>query len=183
MQKEWFVLHTLTGQEAKAKESIDRRVQLEEMEDYIGEVIIPTEQVSEVKKGVRSTSTRKFFPGYVLAQLALYDDERELNDRTWFFVQETLGIIGFVGGEKPPPLKEEEVEQVLNQVEEKKERVKPKVLFEPGDTVKITDGPFLNFNGLVEEVDPDRGRLKVSVAIFGRSAPVELEYWQVEKTE
>ena len=183
MQKEWFVLHTLTGQEAKAKESIERRVQIEEMEDYIGEVIIPTEQVSEVKKGVRSTTTRKFFPGYVLAQLALYDDERQLNERTWYFVQDTLGIIGFVGGEKPPPLKEEEVEQVLNQVEEKKERVKPKVLFEPSDTVKITDGPFLNFNGLVEEVDPDRGRLKVSVAIFGRSAPVELEYWQVEKSE
>jgi transcriptional antiterminator NusG len=183
MQKEWFVLHTLTGQEAKAKESIERRVQIEEMEDYIGEVIIPTEQVSEVKKGVRSTTTRKFFPGYVLAQLALYDDERHLNERTWYFVQDTLGIIGFVGGEKPPPLKDEEVEQVLNQVEEKKERVKPKVLFEPSDTVKITDGPFLNFNGLVEEVDPDRGRLKVSVAIFGRSAPVELEYWQVEKSE
>jgi transcriptional antiterminator NusG len=183
MQKEWFVLHTLTGQEHKVKESILRRLKQDEMEEYVGEVIIPTEKVSEVKKGVRSTSTRKFFPGYVLVNMALYDETRQLRDKAWYFVRETQGIIGFVGGERPVPLKPQEVEMIFHQVEEKKEKIKPKVTFEPGETVKITDGPFLNFSGVVEEVDPHRGKLKVSVAIFGRSAPVELEYWQVERGE
>ena len=183
MEKQWFVLHTLTGQEYKVQESIKRRVQQEELGDQVGEVIIPTEKVSEVKKGVRSTSTRKFFPGYVLAELALYDGEHNLNDKVWYFVRETQGIIGFVGGDRPVPLNQDEVDQVLNQVEEKKEKVKPKITFEPGETVKIIDGPFLNFSGVVEEVDPNRGKLKVSVATFGRSAPVELEYWQVEREE
>ena len=181
MRKEWFVLHTLTGQEHKVQESIRRRVQLEEMQDYIDEVIIPTEKVSEVKKGVKSTTTRKFFPGYVLAHMALYDDEKNILDRSWYFIRDTPGIIGFVGGDHPAPLQPGEVDVVLNQVAEKKEKVKPKVVFEPGETVKITDGPFLNFSGVVEEVDPERGKLKVSVAIFGRVAPVELEYWQVER--
>ena len=181
MQKQWFVLHTLTGQEHKVRESIKRRLKQEEMEEYIDEVIIPTEKVSEVKKGVRSTITRKFFPGYVLASMALYDEKYQIREKLWFFVRETPGIIGFIGGEKPVPLKPEEVEVILHQVEEKKEKVKPKVVFEPGETVKINDGPFLNFSGVVEEVDPERGKLKVSVAIFGRSAPVELEYWQVER--
>lgn len=181
MQKQWFVLHTLTGQENKVRESIKRRLKQEEMEEYIDDVIIPTEKVSEVKKGVRSTITRKFFPGYVLANMALYDEKYQICEKLWFFVRETPGIIGFIGGEKPVPLKPEEVEVVLHQVEEKKEKVKPKVVFEPGETVKINDGPFLNFSGVVEEVDPHRGKLKVSVAIFGRSAPVELEYWQVER--
>ena len=181
MRKEWFVLHTLTGQEAKARESILRRLEAEEMTEYIDEVLIPTEKVSEVKQGVRSTTTRKFFPGYVLAHLALYDDERQLCDRTWYFIQNTPGIIGFVGGGRPAPLRPEEIERLFSQVEEKKEKVKPKVEFEPGETVKIVDGPFMNFNGVVEEVDPGRGKLKVSVTIFGRTAPVELEYWQVER--
>lgn len=180
--KEWFVIHTLTGQETKVQESIRRRLKPEEMEDYIDEVVIPTEKVSEVKRGVRSTTTRKFFPGYVLVHMALYDGERQLRERAWHFVKETPGAIGLIGGEKPVPLEPKEVEVVLHQVEEKKEKVKPKVEFEPGETVKITDGPFLNFSGVVEEVDPDRGKLKVSVAIFGRSAPVELEYWQVESS-
>ncbi len=181
MQKEWFVLHTLTGQEYNVEKSIKRRLKQEEMEEFIGEVIIPTEKVSEVKNGVRSTTTRKFFPGYVLAQVALYDEGRNLRDKVWFFLRETPGIIGFVGGEKPVPLRQDDVEVVLHQVDDRKEKVKPKVVFEPGETVKITDGPFLNFNGVVEEIDPNRGKLKVSVAIFGRSAPVELEYWQVER--
>ena len=181
MNKEWFVIHTLTGQEYKVQESIRRRAKAEEMEPFIGEVIIPTEKVSEVKKGVKSTTTRKFFPGYVLANVALYDEAHNIREQTWYFVRETQGIIGFVGGDTPAPLRPEEVDVVLHQVEEKKEKVKPKVAFEPGETVKINDGPFLNFSGIVEEVDPDRGKLKVSVAIFGRSAPVELEYWQVER--
>jgi transcription termination/antitermination protein NusG len=182
MEKQWFVLHTLTGQEQKVKESIRRRIKQEEMEEYIDEVVIPTEKVSEVKKGVRSTTTRKFFPGYVLAHVALYDETKQLRDKSWYFVRETPGIIGFIGGEKPVPLQPEEVDEILHQVDDKKDKVKLKVVFEPGETVKITDGPFLNFSGVVEEVDPNRGKLKVSVAIFGRSAPVELEYWQVERS-
>ncbi|MBM4143120.1 MAG: transcription termination/antitermination protein NusG [Lentisphaerae bacterium] len=182
MQKQWFVIHTLTGQEGKVRESILRRLKQEEMADYVDEVIIPTEKVSEVKKGVRSTTTRKFFPGYVLVHMALYGEDKRVLDRAWHFVRETPGTIGLIGGDKPVPLSEKEVEVILNQVEEKREAVKPKVVYEPGETVKITDGPFLNFSGVVEEVDPDRGKLKVSVAIFGRSAPVELEYWQVERT-
>lgn len=182
MKMDWYVLHTLTGQEYKVQESIRRRIKLEEMGELVGDVVIPTEKVSEVKKGVKSTTTRKFFPGYVLVNMALYDEQRQMQEKAWYFIRETQGIIGFVGGERPVPLRPEEVDVIFHQVEEKKERVKPKVVFEPGETVKITDGPFLNFSGTVEEVDPDRGKLKVSVAIFGRSAPVELEYWQVERS-
>ena len=181
MTKQWFVLHTLTGQEQKVKRSIEARVRIEEMGEYIGEVVIPTEKVSEVKNGVKTTVTRKFFPGYVLINLALYDEERNVMEPTWRFLKETSGVIGFIGGERPMPLSAAEVDAIVNQVAEKKEKVKPKVQFEPGETVKITDGPFMSFNGTVDEVDPDRGKLKVSVAIFGRSAPVELEYWQVER--
>jgi len=183
MQKEWFVIHSLTGQEMKVRDSIRKRLKMEEMEDYVDDVVVPTEKVSEVKKGVRSTTTRKFFPGYVLVHMALYDDNKQMVERSWRFIRETPGVIGFIGGEKPVPLQSGEVGVVMNQIEEKRERVKPKVVFEPGETVKITDGPFLNFSGVVEEVDPNRGKLKVSVAIFGRSAPVELEYWQVERGE
>ena len=182
MEKQWFVIHTLSGQENKVKESIERRLKLEEMDGYIEEVLIPTEQVSEVKKGKKTTTTRKFYPGYVLANMALYDSERNLHDQVWYFIQETPGIIGFIGGDHPVPLREDEVDVILRQMEDKKEKVQPKVMFEPGETVKITDGPFLNFNGVIEEVDPNRGKLKISVSIFGRSAPVELEYWQVERT-
>ena len=181
MTKQWFVLHTLTGQEQKVKRSIEARVRIEEMGEYIGDVVIPTEKVSEVKNGVKTTVTRKFFPGYVLINLALYDDARNVVEPTWRFLKETAGVIGFIGGERPMPLSAAEVDAIVNQVAEKKEKVKPKVSFEPGETVKITDGPFMSFNGTVDEVDPDRGKLKVSVAIFGRSAPVELEYWQVER--
>ena len=181
-EKQWFVLHTLTGQEAKVKESIDRRLDKEEMREYLDQVLIPTEKVSEVKKGVRSTTTRKFFPGYVLAHVQLYDDNKKGGEKVWYFIRETPGVIGFVGGERPAPLRPQEVEVLLCQVEEKKEKVKPKVIYEPGETIKINDGPFMSFTGVVEEVDAERGKLKVSVAIFGRSAPVELEYWQVERT-
>ncbi len=181
MQKQWFVIHTLTGQEQKVRESLKRRAEQEEMDEYIGQVIIPTERVTEVKKGVKSTTTRKFFPGYILAEVALYDDDGNVVAATWSFLKDTTGVIGFVGGDRPVPLPPEEVESILNQVEEKQKKPKPKVEFEPGESVKIVDGPFLNFSGVVEEVDPHKGKLKVSVAIFGRSAPVELEYWQVER--
>ena len=180
-EKQWFVLHTLTGQEAKVKESIERRLDKEEMRDYVDKVLIPTEKVSETKKGVKSVVTRKFFPGYVLVSMQLYGDDRKVVEKVWYYIRETPGVIGFVGGERPAPLRSDEVERLLFQVEEKKEKVKPKVIYDVGETVKITDGPFMNFTGTVDEVDADRGKLKVSVAIFGRSAPVELEYWQVER--
>lgn len=184
MEKKWYVLHALVGQEGKVRENIIRRVQLEEMQDYIGDVLIPTEKVSEVKQGKRTTQTRKFFPGYVLIEIALFDEsgsERQLMEKPWSFIQATPGLIGFIGGQRPVALRPDEVDQILQQIEEKQERIKPKVIFEPGEAVKITDGPFLSFNGIVEEVDPERGKLKVSVSIFGRTAPVELEYWQVER--
>ena len=182
MTKQWFVLHTLTGQEQKVKRYVEAQARLQAMTDYIGEVIIPTEKVSETKNGVKTTVTRKFFPGYVLINLSLYDETKQLVEPTWRFLRETPGVIGFVGGERPMPLSSTEVDAIVNQVEAKKEKIRPKIAFEPGEMVKITDGPFMNFTGAVDEVDPDRGKLKVSVAIFGRSAPVELEYWQVERT-
>lgn len=181
MEKQWFVLHTLSGQENRVKESIERRIKLEELQDVIGDVLIPTEKVTETRSNRKTTTVKKFFPGYVLLQVALYDGERNLNDRVWYFVQETPGIIGFVGGDRPVPLRPEEVDTLLRQIEEKKGKARPKVTFEPGETVVITDGPFQSFNGMVEEVDPEHGKLKVSVSIFGRSAPVELEYSQVER--
>jgi len=122
----------------------------------------------------------------VLIEMALYDETaqpRQLMEKPWSFIQATPGLIGFIGGDRPVALRPDEVDQILQQIEEKKERVKPKVVFEPGESVKITDGPFLSFSGIVEEVDPERGKLKVSVSIFGRTAPVELEYWQVERGE
>ena len=183
MEKQWFVLHTLSGHEYKVQSNVASRVQQEEMEELIGDILIPTEQVSEVKQGKKSTVKRKFFPGYVLANVALYDEGKVFNERTWYFIQNTPSVIGFLGGERPKPLSNSEVERIVNQIEEKQETVTPKVMFEPGESVKVTDGPFMNFSGVIEEVDPDRGKLKISVAIFGRSAPVELEYWQVERTE
>jgi len=181
MEKQWFVLHTLSGQESRVKENIERRAKLEEMGDLIGDVLVPTEKVSEVKRGKKTTTTRKFYPGYVLINIQLYDDKKGLNEKSWYFIQQTSGIIGFIGGDRPVPLRQEEVNSILNQIEEKQEKVAPKISFALGETVKINDGPFLNFNGTIDEIDPERGKLKVSVSIFGRSAPVELEYWQVER--
>jgi transcriptional antiterminator NusG len=181
MERQWFVLHTLSGHEGRVKESIERRRAIEEMGDLVGEVLIPTEKVTETKGSRRTTTLKKFFPGYVLIEMALYRDDRSLEDRTWYFVQQTPGIIGFIGGDRPVPLRPEEVDTILRQVEDKKDKIRPKVSFDPGETVVITDGPFQNFNGVVEEVDPEHGKLKVSVSIFGRSAPVELEYSQVER--
>ena len=128
IEKQWFVLHTLSGQEMKVKDGIERLSKIDEVEDLIGEVLVPTEKVSEVRQGKRTTTTRKFYPGYVLINLCLYDDEKNLVDRTWYFTQQIPGIIGFVGGERPVPLRQEEVDNIMNQIEEKKEKVAPKVL-------------------------------------------------------
>jgi transcriptional antiterminator NusG len=183
MEMKWYVLHTLSGQENKVKDSLERRIRLEEMKGIVGDVLVPTEKVSEVKQGKRTTQTRKFFPGYVLVNALLYNDDGTLHEPAWDFFtnQKTQGIIGFIGGDKPVPLKQSEIDHILYQVEDKEKKVKPKVSFEPGETVKVNDGPFLNFTGVIEEVDPTRGKLKISVSIFGRTAPVEIEYWQVEK--
>ncbi len=181
MKKQWFVLHTLSGQENRVKESIERRAKIEEMGDLIGTVLVPTERVAEAKGARRTTTVKKFFPGYVLIEMALYDDDNRIIERSWRFIQETQGVIRFIGGDQPVPLRPEEVERILAQVEEKKDKVRPRVTFEPGESVTITEGPFQSFTGVVEEVDPAHGKLKVSVSIFGRATPVELEYSQVER--
>ena len=181
MAKQWFILHALSGHELKVQRNITSRIDQEEMRENIDEILIPSEVVSEVKQGKKKESKRKFFPGYVLVNINLFDDEGEVIPESWSFIQNTPGVIGFLGGERPTPLSDEEVNSIVNQIEEKKEVIAPKVMFEPNETIKVTDGPFMNFSGLIEEVDPERGKLKISVSIFGRTAPVELEYWQVER--
>ena len=181
MAKQWFILHALSGHELKVQKNTASRINQEEMGDNIEEVLIPSEVVSEVKQGKKKETKRKFFPGYVLVNINLFDDEGEVIPESWSFIQNTPGVIGFLGGERPTPLSEDEVNSIVHQIEEKKEVVAPKVMFEPNETIKVTDGPFMNFSGLIEEVDPERGKLKISVSIFGRTAPVELEYWQVER--
>ena len=190
MEKQWFVLHTLTGQEGKAQKSVEARVKLERMEDFIGRCVIPTEKVTEKKNGRKRTITRRVFPGYLLCELALYDEARGLDEngkkaiyeRTWQFLRETPGVIGFVGGDRPQPLKQSEVDAILldkPQAGQMAER--PKIDFNVEETVKITDGAFMGLTGQVSMVDPDKGKLKVEVQVFGRKVPVDVEYWQVEK--
>lgn len=179
---QWFVVHVLSGQEGKVRDNLVRRIKTEEMGDLVFEVLIPTERVSEIKRGKKTETTRKFFPGYLIANMYLLDENKQLVDRTWYFIRETPGVIGFAGTkDRPIPMRPAEVESMLAQMKEREEKVKPKVSFEVGETVKVADGPFQNQNGVVEEIDPDRGKLRVSVSIFGRSTPVELEYWQVER--
>ena len=175
MERQWYVIHTLTGQEEKVRVSLQRMVDTEQGGGPISQVLVPMEKISEVKAGKKKISERRVFPGYVLIQMAL-------NDETWYRVKSTPGVSGFVGsGQRPVPLKEEEVTQILQAAQEKMEKPIPKVIFEKGEGVRITEGPFNNFNGAVEEINPEKGKLKVMVTIFGRSTPVELEYWQVEK--
>jgi len=180
---QWYVIHVLSGQEQKVRDNLMHRVKLEEMDDVIFDVLVPTERVSEIKRGKKSESTRKFYPGYIIVNMHLLSEEGAINDRPWYFIRDTSGIIGFAGNkERPLPMPESEVLSMLSQVQERQEQVIPKVTFEVGETVKVADGPFQNQSGLVEEIDPERGKLRVSVTIFGRATPVELEYWQVEKS-
>ncbi|MBR2921413.1 MAG: transcription termination/antitermination protein NusG [Kiritimatiellae bacterium] len=190
MEKQWFVLHTLTGQENKVQRSIEARVKIERMEDYIGRCVIPTEKVSEKKNGKKRTIVKKFFPGYVLCELALYDEARGVDDngrkaiyeRTWQFLRETPGMIGFVGSDRPMPLKKHEVDAILLDKPNGAQDVeRPKFNFSVEDTVKINDGAFMGLTGQVSMVDPDKGKLKVEVNIFNRKVQVDVEYWQVEK--
>ena len=181
MRSQWFVIHTLSGQEGKVKESIEKRIKAEEMGDYITEVLVPMEKVVEVRNNKKSVSTRKLWPGYVFVDMMLLDENGRIIEKPWYFIKETQGVIGFVGGEPPKPTPADEVEQIKAQISESEDTERPKVSFEVGETIKINNGPFLNFSGVIEEVEPERGRLKVTVNIFGRNTPVELEYWQVEK--
>ncbi|MBN2640766.1 MAG: transcription termination/antitermination factor NusG [Victivallales bacterium] len=182
---QWFVIHTLSGQENRVKESMERQLQLEEEELPVYEVFIPTEKVSEVRQGRKMTTTRKFFPGYVLLRMDLYDlEDGSMNENIWYFVKNTQGVIGFVGGnDKPIALSESEVEDMVAQLSGKNEKAKPKIMFEIGENVRIKDGAFENFEGAIQEIDSERGKLKLMVSIFGRSTPVELEFWQVERQE
>jgi transcriptional antiterminator NusG len=191
MKKEWFVLHTLTGKENKVLESIKARTRLEGMEEYIGQCLIPMEKVTESKNGKKRTINKKVFPGYVLVEMALYDESGAIDkaigkpvvvERTWQFLRETPGVIGSWLAQRPLPLKQSEIDAILsNKPVDGSSRPRPNVEFTVGQTVKIKEGAFLGQVGTVTMVDPDKGKLTVEVQIFGRKAPVDAEYWQVEK--
>lgn len=178
---QWFVIQTLSGQEMKAQQSIERRCKLEGMEDDIYEVLVPTEKVADTRRGRRTVTSRKFFPGYILVRLKLYESDGTLNSRAWYFIRDSQGVIGFIGGGRPAALTDDEVTSILAQTKDDEEAPRPKITFEMGESVVIKDGAFENFEGVIESVDPERGKLKLSVSIFGRSTPVEVEYWQVER--
>jgi transcriptional antiterminator NusG len=181
MKSQWFVIHTLSGQEQKVKDSIEKRIKPEEMGEYIHEVLVPMEKVAEVRNGKKTVTNRKLYPGYVFVHMVLLDDNNRPIEKPWYFIRDTQGIIGFVGGERPSPTPADEIESIKSQIADAEDSERPKVQFDVGETVKINDGPFLNFSGVIEEIEPERGKLKVTVNIFGRNTPVELEYWQVEK--
>jgi transcriptional antiterminator NusG len=177
MAKRWYVVHAYSGFEKQAKRSLEDRIERAGMQDLFGQVLVPTEEVVEMKGGQKRRSDRKFFPGYVLVEMEMTDD-------TWHLVKDVPKVMGFIGGtaDKPAPISEKEANAILNRVQEGVDKPRPKVLFEPGEMVRVVDGPFNDFNGVVEEVDYDKSRLKVAVLIFGRSTPVELEFHQVEKS-
>ena len=176
MAKRWYVVHAYSGFEHQVKRSLEERIRRAGLEDKFGEILVPTEEVVEMRDGKQRKSERKFFPGYVLVQM-------EMDDQTWHLVKDVPRVMGFIGGssDRPAPLSDKEAEAILARVRESTEKPKPKVLFEPGEVVRIIDGPFNDFSGVVEEVDYDKNRLRVEVTIFGRSTPVDLEFSQVEK--
>ncbi|MCW8917144.1 MAG: transcription termination/antitermination protein NusG [Magnetovibrio sp.] len=176
MAARWYVLHVYSGFEKKVSASIMEQAKQAGMDDKILQVLVPSENVVEMRRGAKVSSERKFFPGYILVEM-------ELTDEAWHLVQNTPKVSGFLGSkDRPTPITEAEAQRILNQVQEGVDRPKPDVIFEIGENVRVIDGPFTSFNGLVEDVDEERARLKVAVSIFGRSTPVELEYTQVEKT-
>lgn len=175
MSLKWYILHVYSGFENKVQTALEEKIAAYNRPDKFGTVLVPTEQVVELVKGKRKTSTRKFYPGYVLVQM-------ELDDEVWHIVNDTAKVSGFLGGrEKPTPISDEEAEQILSRMEAGKLKPKPKYYFETGDEIRVVDGPFTNFNGVVEDVNPEKGKIKVLVSIFGRSTPVELEFVQVTK--
>lgn len=173
--KKWYIVHTQTGSEEKVKISLEHRISTAGMAEDIEKVLIPTEQISEIRSGKKRVSHRKFFPGYLLIHM-------DLTERSWFLVKNTPGVTSFIGmGKRPSALSEKEVETILSRSKDSETKPSPRVAFEIGESVRIIDGPFINFNGTIDDVHPEKGKLKVSVSIFGRATPVELEYWQVEK--
>jgi len=176
MSKRWYVVHAYSGFEKQVQRSLKERIERADMQDQFGEILVPTEEVVEMKKGVKRRSERKFFPGYVLVEM-------EMNEDTWHLVKDVPKVMGFIGGkqDKPAPISEREADLILNRVREGVDKPKPKVLFEPGEMVRVIDGPFNDFNGSVEEINYEKSRLRVAVSIFGRSTPVELDFQQVEK--
>jgi len=176
MALRWYVVHAYSNFEKKVKSSLEERIKLHGLEDKFGKILVPTEEVVEMKEGKKRSSERKFFPGYVLVQM-------DLDEETWHLVKSVPKVLGFIGGrsDQPAPITEDEANFILNRVEEGADKPRPKVLFEPGEVVRVIDGPFNDFNGVVENVNYDKSKLRVAVQILGRSTPVELEFTQVEK--
>jgi len=177
MALQWYVVHAYSNFEHKVKESLVERVRRAGLQDKFGEILVPTEEVVEMREGQRRKSERKFFPGYVLVQM-------EMDDETWHLVKEVPKVLGFIGGssDRPAPITDKEAQAILNRVQEGVDKPRPKILFEPGEVVRVTDGPFNDFSGVVENVNYEKSKVSVSVMIFGRATPVELEFAQVEKT-
>ncbi len=177
MAKRWYVVHAFSGYEMQVQRSMAERITRAGMEDMFGQILVPTEEIVEMKGGQKRRSDRKFFPGYVLVEM-------EMNDESWHLVKEVPKVMGFIGGtsDKPAPISEKEADTILNRVKEGVDKPRPKILFEPGEMVRVVDGPFNDFNGTIEEVNYEKSRLRVAVLIFGRSTPVELDFHQVEKT-
>ena len=175
-EKRWYIVHAYSGKEQSVVKHLQERIRLNDMGNMFGEIRVPTEEVVEMRGGQKRKSERKFFPGYVLVEM-------EMNDETWHFVRRVPGVLGFIGGtsDKPTPLSEKEVNDILQRVQAGVDKPKPKILFEPGEVVRVIDGPFADFDGVVEDVNYEKSRLRVSVLIFGRSTPVELEFSQVQK--
>ena len=176
MSLQWYVVHAYSNYEHKVKSSLIDRVRRAGLEQKFGEILVPTEEVVEMREGVRRKSERKFFPGYVLVQM-------EMDDETWHLVKEVPKVLGFIGGssDRPAPITEREAQAILNRVQEGVDKPRPKVLFEPGEVVRVTDGPFNDFSGVVEQVNYEKSKVRVAVQILGRSTPVELDFSQVEK--
>lgn len=173
-KKRWYVVHAYSGFENFVKEALLERIRGENVKDKFGDILIPTEEVVELRGGQKRKSERKFFPGYVLVEM-------EMDDQTWHLVRSIPKVLGFIGSDKPSPLSMKEAEVILQRVQDSSDKPKPKVLFEIGEVIRVTDGPFADFNGVVEEVNYEKNRLRVAVLIFGRSTPVELQFDQVEK--
>jgi transcriptional antiterminator NusG len=176
LAKRWYIVHAYSNFEHKVKSSLEERIKLAGLEDKFGEILVPTEEVVEMREGQKRRSERKFFPGYVLVNM-------EMDDETWHLVKDVPKVLGFIGGasDRPAPISDKEAEAILQRVKEGVDKPRPKVLFEPGEVVRVTDGPFNDFNGVVEHVNYDKNRLRVAVQILGRSTPVELDFGQVEK--
>ena len=176
MSLRWYVVHAYSGYEHQVKRSLEDRITLQSLEDKFGDILVPTEEVVEMKEGTKRKTTRKFFPGYVLVQM-------DMDEESWHLVKDVPKVMGFIGGtsDKPAPISAKEADAILHRVQEGVTKPRPKVLFEPGEVVRVSEGPFKDFSGVAEEVNYDKSRLRVSVQILGRSTPVELEFGQVEK--